>query len=144
MIFINQVNTSRKKLGITFMTQTLPQSDHFRSGGDLSKTPNSCHVTFSSVPSTMEKALLESRYLLRHCKLRLVILTTYKDDMDLKEMAKNIKTRIDTNTALRGEQDKGSWQCIIGKSFGSALSFERSYCLMTKILPGGKHVRVMK
>ena len=58
-------------------------------------------------------------------------------------MAKSIKEKIDVHEQLRGAVDKGSWQCIVGKSFGSAITFETSYCLMIKLLPDGKNVCIV-
>lgn len=71
-------------------------------------------------------------------------MSAYNDEADLKEMAKTIKCKLDVNDEIRGANDKGSWQCIVGKSFGSAFSYERSYCLMVKVLPHGKSVSSSK
>ncbi len=71
-------------------------------------------------------------------------MSAYNDEADLKETAKTIKCKLDVNDEIRGANDKGSWQCIVGKSFGSAFSYERSYCLMVKVLPQGKSVSSSK
>ena len=51
-----------------------------------------------------------------------------------------MKETIDLHEELRGPNDKGSWQCVVGKSFGAAVSFERSFCILVHILSTGQYV----
>lgn len=124
------------------MSTKQDKADILNSVSACSGVPIVFSVSFSSVPKILEKTLVES--MSRLCSvydlLRVVILSHYRDDLELKEIARLIKSSVDCTESLRGLDDKGSWQCIVGKSFGVSLSHERSYCIMVNITSGGKHV----
>jgi dynein light chain LC8-type len=61
-----------------------------------------------------------------------------------KDIAEHIKKEIDQKSELNTVPGKGPWQCIIGKSFASAVTFERSHVAYFDLPSFGQTVLVYK
>ena len=60
-----------------------------------------------------------------------------------KDVAEEIKRAIDNESEFNMLPGKGPWHCIVGRSFGGAVTHEREFVLLFDILSYGQTVRII-